>query len=46
VNTSYEPNNIFIVILPIQGNHVFEVPDGYKLKIMPGSPGLLTKFLS
>lgn len=24
-----------------QGDHVFEVPDGYKLKVMQGNQGLL-----
>ncbi|CAK8566459.1 unnamed protein product [Lathyrus sativus] len=34
-NAEFEATDVVL-----QGNHVFEVPDGYKLKIMPGSPGL------
>ncbi|XP_022764976.1 UTP--glucose-1-phosphate uridylyltransferase 3, chloroplastic-like isoform X2 [Durio zibethinus] len=34
-NAEFEADNV-----TIQGNHVFEVPDGYKLKITSGDPGL------
>ncbi|XP_061376575.1 UTP--glucose-1-phosphate uridylyltransferase 3, chloroplastic [Gastrolobium bilobum] len=34
-NAEFEATDVVL-----QGNHVFEVPDGYKLKIVPGSPGL------
>lgn len=29
-----------LLMLWMQGNHVFEVPNGYKMKIEPGRPGL------
>lgn len=29
-----------LLLLWMQGNHVFEVPNGYKMKIEPGRPGL------
>ncbi|KAK8473790.1 hypothetical protein PHAVU_001G244900 [Phaseolus vulgaris] len=34
-NAEFEATDVVL-----QGNHVFEVPDGHRLKIMPGSPGL------
>lgn len=33
-------SNQVIYILSSQGNHVFEVPDGHRMKITPGNPGL------
>ncbi|XP_027337973.1 UTP--glucose-1-phosphate uridylyltransferase 3, chloroplastic [Abrus precatorius] len=34
-NAEFEATDVVL-----QGNHVFEVPDGYKMKIIPGSAGL------
>lgn len=39
--------NIYIkelAFLTMQGNHIFEVPDGYKLKITSGSSGIFLQY--